>query len=483
MWTRLRAWCAAANTLSLKPAVSEPWRKSTVIGASFVSVLYVMSRVVWYVRDGALGFGYDTGIYRHIITGYWDKRGQGLPAFGFTHLTNALHSVGFSTDLILIGGYVASSLLLAGALYAFLKNTVNRRAALVGVFILTVSLTQIELYHWFYYRNLLAAALVLLAFAYRSRIVVGGICLGLVGIIHPLSLVPAGLALVASTSWDKKSVWQTAKVVFLTALISLGFNWAEWFRYLEPLWQYRGLATAAAASAPEFSGQFITVHQWLVWSWPYLIFAIPGIWLTRRSAASVWCLALFSAVGIVFQVLFYRRLIVWLDLAAIGGAAITIEHWWQQWRAARYVVSAAAVVSLVWAGQFTWRYQPAMTDIDWLALQQLNTLPPQSLIMTITSQYAPWLYGYTNQRIIAPGMLDENIWNQTQWEVFWTTRDSGERSRLLSHYPASPIYIFLTQDQQTFSLLFSNNSHFAPLTAQIWQFNNPNYPQEKNANQ
>ncbi len=482
MWTKLRAWCAAANTSFPEQSSGEAWCLSTISGALFVTLLYAVSRVFWYVRDGALGFGYDTGIYRHIIQGYWDDRGQHLQAFGFARITNVLRWTGISTDAILIGGYMVSAVLLVWAVYLVLQKQINRRAGLVGVFMVTVSLTQIEFYHWFYYRNLLAASLVLLAIAHRDRPWVSGLWLGLVGIIHPLSLVPIALAFGIWALCKKDRFTLILKMLGFAALITLIGNWSEWLLYVQPLWQYRGLASTAVMSAPEFNGQFITVRQWLGWSWPYLILAAPGVWLTRRVLAPLWWLAILAGLGIAAQVLFYRRLIVWLDLAAIISASAAIEYAWQRWRL-NWAVCMFGIIGLFYGSRALVHYKPAMSLVDWLSLQQLNTLPAKSLIMTITPQYAPWLYGYTTQRIIAPGMLDENIWNRARWELFWGTREPAERATLLSQYPAPHVYIFLTQSQSQFGLLLGADSNFVPLSSQVWQFNNPNYPQKKNINE
>lgn len=454
----------------------------TILGAFIVGILYSLSRVFWFVRYGVLGFGYDTGIYRHIINGYWEKRGQNLVPFGFARITNFFRWLGIPTDFILIGGYMLAAVLLGVAVYLVLKKNSNRRAGLIGVFLVATSLTQIEFYHWFYFRNLLAAGLVLLAIAYCDRPWLSGVLLGLVGIIHPISLVPIVCVLVVRMVRNKLFTVTVLQTLIVAGVITLIGNWSEWLLYLKPFWQYRGLTSKAITTSPEFSGQFISWQQWLRWSWPYVSIAIPGIWLARRTLALLWGLGLLAIVGVAVQVLFYRRLVVWLDLAAIIGAAIFVEYVWQRWRLAWIVAGLCGVGMIVYASMGLVRYAPAMSQLDWLVMQQLNSLPPQSLVMTITSQYAPWLYGYTNQRIIAPGMLDENVWNQAQWKVFWNTRELSERAKLLTYYPEPQLYIFLGHDQTQFGVLFDADPQFTPLSTQIWQYTNPGYPHNFDSN-
>lgn len=480
MWTALRAWYSAANTLYRKPEDAsrrEPWSLAVMTAAGVVGAFYILTRIFWWLRYGALGFGYDTGIYRHIIDGYWNNNGQTLPPLGFAWLSNCLHWLGFSTDTILLGGYLTGGLALAVAVFVILNQQVNRRAGLIGVFLLTISLTQIEFYHWFYYRNLWAAGLGLLVIAFGLRQSWwSGVWLGLIGIIHPVSTIPIGLALFIWLVFGVKNYRPAFKIFSIAALISLGCNWGEWLRYLEPVLLYRGLATAAAATSPEFSGQFITVVTWLGWSWPYLILALPGAWLARKRLAPLWALAVVAICGIGLQVLFFRRLIVWLDLAVLIGAAVYLEKMWpkQSWRGVMFLV---ALVGILLSGRTIANYQPAMSSVDWLSLLQLNQLPPNSLVLTVSSQYAPWLYGYTNQRIIAPGMLDENKWNQTQWNTFWFTKNQTERVNLLTQYQVPSLYIFLAQSQLVFGAVFSTDIQFKPVYSQVWQFNNPHYPQ------
>jgi hypothetical protein len=215
---------------------------------------------------------------------------------------------------------------------------------------------------------------------------------------------------------------------------------------------------------------------WLRWSWPYLILALPGAWLARKRLAPLWALAVVAICGITFQVLFFRRLIVWLDLAALIGAAVCLEKIWLK-QGRRGLIILAALVGVFWSGRAIVKYQPAMSLVDWLSLLQLNQLPPNSLVLTVSSQYAPWLYGYTNQRIIAPGMLDENKWNQAQWTTFWFTKDQTERANLLTQYQVPSLYIFLAQSQSAFGVVFSTDTQFKPVYSQVWQFNNSHYPQ------
>lgn len=480
MWTALRAWYSAANTLCHKPEDAprrEPWGLAVMTAAGAVGVFYVLTRIFWWLRYGALGFGYDTGIYRHIIAGYWKNSDSTLPPLGFARLSNGLHWLGFSTDAILLGGYVAGSLVLAVAVFVILNQQVNRRAGLIGVFLLTISITQIEFYHWFYFRNLWAAGLGLLVMAFGLRQSWwSGVWLGLIGIIHPVSTIPIGLALFFWLVFGVKNYRLAFKIFSIAALISFGCNWGEWLRYLEPLFLYRGLASAAATTSPEFNGQFITVVTWLHWSWPYLILALPGAWLARKRLTPLWVLAAVAICGIALQVLFFRRLIVWLDLAALVGAAVYLEKMWLK-QGRRGLIIFAALVGIFLSGRAIVKYQPAMSSVDWLSLLQLNQLPPNSLVLTVSSQYAPWLYGYTNQRIIAPGMLDENKWNQAQWTTFWFTKNQTERANLLTQYQVPSLYIFLAQSQSAFGVVFSNDIQFKPVYSQVWQFNNSHYPQ------
>lgn len=477
----LRKWFVAVSTWFRKPEQSEfleSWRPG-LIGLAVVGIfLHSVSRLWPYVRFGPLGFGYDTGIYRHLIEGYWTKRGGDLPNFGFTDITNVFKWLGFSTDTILIGGYVASSFLLGWAVYLVLKNHVSRLAGLWGLICLSLSFTQIEFYFWFYYRNLLAAALVMVSAAiWKKQPWWAGVCLGLVGVIHPISVVPIGLVFGCLILGGRDQRITLFKIAIPAIIITVGLNWGEWLRYVEPWLQYRGLATNAQVLSPEFSGQFISVGQWVQWSWIWFVLAVPGFWLARSRLWPVWGLGIVACIGVSVQVLFYRRLIVWLDLAILLAAAVTLARLWvlSRWAKCLIVISFAVLVSVVFVR--VWERTPAMSTFDWLSLQQLQSLPTQSFVLTVSPQYAPWLYGYTQQRIIAPGMLDENRWNREQWQTFWFTTSSTERASLMAQYQTSTIYIFLAQNQSFFAPLFASDPHFTPVTSQIWQFNLNNYPQ------
>ncbi len=86
--------------------------------------------------------------------------------------------------------------------------------------------------------------------------------------------------------------------------------------------------------------------------------------------------------------------------------------------------------------------KPLITESQLDLIKELQNTEPDAYAMSWSSEYSPWILGYSERKTIAPGLFDYNKWNLEQWNQFWSTQDKEETIELMSVYD-KPIYLFI----------------------------------------
>mgnify|MGYP001605187696 CR=1 FL=1 len=89
---------------------------------------------------------------------------------------------------------------------------------------------------------------------------------------------------------------------------------------------------------------------------------------------------------------------------------------------------------------FAYNQKPLITERELGEIRDLQNTEVNATVMTFSSSYGPWLYGFSKRNIIAPGLFEDK-WNNEQWNEFWFTKDQKARSKMLSQLPR-PLYVF-----------------------------------------
>jgi hypothetical protein len=223
----------------------------------------------------------------------------------------------------------------------------------------------------------------------------------------------------------------------------------------------------------ELTGQFLDLFFYIKIALFYLPFGFVGL---IKYASRKRILAIFAIVNlliILFGFVFYRRFIVFIDLIFIFFAAAFLEEYLPKIK--KFLIGKiiiflffAALAAQIFFYMYT--REPLISKDDFLSMKQLNKLPYESYIMTISTHYAPWLYGFTNKKIIAPGMFEANLWNEEEWKIFWLTENNFERIELLKRYKQPLIFIYLGERDMDFDLKISSNKHFEQINQNLWKF-------------
>ncbi len=115
----------------------------------------------------------------------------------------------------------------------------------------------------------------------------------------------------------------------------------------------------------------------------------------------------------------------------------------------------------------SWKLKPLIDGEEIEAIRSLQSIKGDFLAMSISSYYAPWIYGYSGMGTIAPGLFEYNKWDLEKWNRFWFTENPSVRRELLNEYDRT-IYIFVGKKDPDID--FSHDNAFTQIHPHIWKF-------------
>lgn len=425
-------------------------------------------------RFGDTAFGYDTGLYRRYMLDHANAMGEtAAPAFGFTRVTTPLLRIGVPIDIIAYGFYTALCLGIVALVYHYLAQIRDPWSGAIGSVLFATSLTWLDFVGWYYYRNLVALFLILLTFILLHRRSSAYIVpLIAIGVIHPISLLPIGFTLMVEVIINRRNrAWLVATgsaCVFTIFFI----QYRELLQYAPIVTNSLGRAPNLT-SMPELTGQFISPAAFLLYAIPHFIFGLIGLWRNRQALSHVFVLSVVAILLIAAQIILYRRLLVVIDLCLAIGAALFLRHWYETfpWPKIRAVLASTYIILLVARStMFVHGASPLVSLDEVVAMQSIRLGSSTSSLMALTPATTPWLAGFTPYQIIAPGMLDNNRWNETVWQEFWTTTSSDRRAELLSGYTSSSMAIFIGSNDHDIAATLLTDPRIRQRSSYLWDY-------------
>lgn len=443
----------------------------------FIFAVYFLPKWWLLFQYGDLAFGYDTGIYRHIINGYVARAFDlSLPPFGFTAFSTLLKWLGTSTDYIMFGWYSIFSIFIFVTWYIVVHNETNKKTALIATFLFAISVTQMEFYVWYYFRQYMALWFVLIAILFwQKRSVLLPLPLVLIGIIHPISLFPLIIFFIFLSIRKKEERIYLVRSLGISIAAIIFLNGFELYAYAKTAYvQLFGLEDRRVLQTSEMTGQFISFSSYVFrFGILYIPIALYGLYLFWRKYTVFLSFLIIQLFFVIFGIFFQNRYIVYLDIAIIFFAACALSVSLDEIKnkfILRFSGFLFIVAYMTGMAVYAMNYMPLISREDFSQIIALHQLPPASLVMTVSSQYAPWIYGYTEHVIVAPGMFEANLWSRTEWEIFWSTPDQEIRHELLSRYPGRFLYVYIgTIDMDIFHM-FSSDPRAEQLTSHIWKY-------------
>ena len=131
-----------------------------------------------------------------------------------------------------------------------------------------------------------------------------------------------------------------------------------------------------------------------------------GFWKKWRFAPALVLPTIGLFITSLFQLYFYRRLLIYLDLFLLIFAASFIAQIKNKILLTGYVI--ASLVYVVFFVKST--AYPQIDPGEFQEIKSLQTVSANSYLLVTDQAYMPWAYGYSNHKVIAPGFGENDIY-------------------------------------------------------------------------
>lgn len=444
-------------------------------------VFLFLTRVLPFFLYGHHPLGYDTGIYNFYITSPFVSfpnqpiKGLGLESIGSRILIDTLRVLDVSPAFILYGIYIASSLIIGVLIYLIVKEQFSKNAAFFSLFFYSVSMVQFTMYHAMLWKNMVALVF-FLSFVYffnknktKHNVLYAFLFALLTIFMHRTTAIMLllGLFVYLIVNFKKDGVRRSlmAQLLILSAIF-IFLNYALIQNVFPSVMYYFGGNEMGASSSfvPLGEGSFISLDQYLALSFIILPLALLSFCFLRTRQNILFYIFGTSASFVIFHLYFYKRVLIYFDimavmLAGIAFATIFQKFWYDS--IYRYAMVGLLIALLFIALQFAKNQQPMVTEMELQEIINLQNTKRNATVITLSSYYGPWIYGFSKRDTIAPGLFEDH-WNHEQWKKFWFTNNQEVRSNMLSRLPR-PLYIFEGKQSSSASLPKNCLENFSPL--------------------
>ncbi len=439
-------------------------KKLHIILFSLAILFIIILRIIPYIGND-IPIGYDAGIYKYAIdyglerNDSWIVTGPTMePAFLYLMEPFKLF---FNSDFILKWVFIAFIILLGFALHWCAKLYFGKNTALISLLFYSVSVVQFLTFTLIYFRNVIALSLMLFSIGFlkkyelskRKSYLYSFIALaGILGAMHRATFYIFGLSYFFYTlfvGWKEKCdfrkyftyVLYGIVIIAIALLFYIGRFWPAITTIIAPV-------AGAFVNTGESPGTFISFFEYQFSSLVYLPFALLGTFysIRKKQINFLFIWLIINAAIVLFQLFFFNRFLIHLDIillifAGLGANLVIQERKW----VGLGVIGVLLIASVYSITQESLKakYQ-IITEDDLSLIKELNNLTENnSIIMSYSSEYSPWILAYSNRTIIAPGLFDENKWNESEWNEFWGNTPEERTIELMSRYDAArPIYLY-----------------------------------------
>lgn len=400
----------------------------------------------------SIPLGYDPGFYKYTMELYYNALPQipeaELAAWvkrmsepGLFVLSDAMHILAGTSAMDHINYlFPFFGVLLIFPLFVVTIDLFGPRAGVIASLLYAVSYTQYSAFTMLYFKNVIGLMLLLLAIYALEKKKDGLMALmfAALGIFHRPEFLLFALILIPYFVLHRRRGIILA--VLGTALLIASFWIPRWEAYL-------GIVSGGIGGGTLFG--FDTYN--LV-SLAYLPFAAIGaVYLVaNRRLNSILFYFVITCIIVVFQLLFFNRFIIMLDLAVVILAAVGIDCSLLQKRGIWMVAGATAVLLvLVASGLPTVTeandVRPRIDEEQLRAVEWIRDNAESDAYVLATSSDAPWVLGWSERRVIAPGLFEWYIQSKEEWFSFFDSTDPQVAKEFLDVYD-SPVYVYCSKN-------------------------------------
>lgn len=395
-------------------------------------LLRLLPYLFWLVPTG-----YDAGIYLFLFKVFpqipeWQKLGFSPGLFWLSWL---LTKLGLTPESLLVPLQITAEVFLFGCLYWVVKKLIDKKTALLAVFLLTISAVQFRAFWYFYVKNVLALGLMILAlyFLSQKKPVKTLVFSFLTAIFHLPTFLMLFLIMVLSNL-------KTAGLAILLGGLAYLTNFQLGIKpFLQPL------LTISKGSSGSFYSLTIS---WLL-TLLYLPLAIYG--LKNKSKLKPFLIGLIVClVWVVMRLFFFNRFFITLNIFLIFWAAIGLKQlmdkYKQHWDLFQFYFAACIIFIVAFI------FKTGQPLINRQLLNEVKSFKAEenaSLLSTGKAD-AAWLLGWTEYPVIAWGYGGEDkYWDRQQWQRIFDPVGVEEKVKLFKLLP-QPVYVFLNETNLNF---------------------------------
>lgn len=415
----------------------------------FVPVLIlIVVRILPFISGGSFFLGYDCGLYKSLfeqnsfslLEGKMMETEWGREMYppGISFVVHPFFLMGLDSEFLVSFGLIFFDVLILIGLFVSVSEFFSRRTAFVSAFFYSASVIAFYSFYLCYYKNIVGIFLILMCcYLFRKgKFFWGSLVGGFLGGLHRPSFFLFGLGFFFYWLFNRRrEIFYSG--LFMLVLV-LGFYFDRFYEMIFSLISFMGENLVGELG----SGTFMSLKEAIFVSLPFIPFFFVGFIkrFRERKFDFFLFLTIFSLVIVVFNLFFYRRMIIFLSVffliyAAYGLVLVfdSFSFWW------RWVVVLFLVVScLVFVFDYAWGSSSLITEGEMEGILWISeNVPSDSLIFSVHRFYSPWLEGWSGHKVVAPGLFDYDIWNKSDWISFW----AGNFSRI-SEYEGEK-YIFL----------------------------------------
>jgi len=440
--------------------------------------IVILTRMILFIHYGEAPLGYDTGIYlKHFEDAFLEVKSSGVikTIYPVSFITDILYFFGWRTSYLLSVFYILLNIFTGLGIYVVSREYFDRRAAFFSFFIFSISFSQFLFFWWFYWRMMFAILFTLVSFYLiekKSWLLVP--VAGFMGAVHPLSLLPFGLAMILKFIFSKDRKFLLFSGIGIV-IVTFSVSFREIIGYFPYFINGHGFIQGYPDYlAQELTGQFVDFNIYRSFVLIYLPFAILGavkFFKDRRFSYLFFYFCInFSIIYLNF--IFHNRYIILFDLVAIILAGPVFSDFINKLSENRFgkIISTILILgSIASALFFVLKTEPLVKAEELKEIKSLSLKTEKNAyVMATSSYYSPWIYGYSGRKTIAPGLFEYDKWDLDKWRNFWFNSNLNLRYSLLNEYE-KPLYIFT--GEKSGQMDFSSDKAFSKISDKIWKYN------------
>lgn len=416
--------------------IVSPYRAPHHAYLFLILTLMILLRLIPIYFSPLPTYGYDFGFYLHALK-------QTSSALDWSSLSAALRGEYLNPLLAIINSFhppleQALSLLMfvssiaAGLAFYFYFRKSDPKAGILAVILMSLSITQAEVYTMFLLKTSLALPFLILSFKFlqEKKYPTLLLCAGAIAVLHRTTLIILLLSfggyLFYILAREKKFLLLSA-IGLAAAAALISFD-EQILRIISILFSYKNERV--------MRGIFLENHNLALTFLPYLLIAAPGlIRCVKRKEHLIWLvLVCLLIIWIILKLPFYRRLLLYLELTLVFFSS----YFWAGWLTKKKVMIGAIVSILLLTMihvKFVFAKKPLISEGE---IQEVKNFRKIGFILSTSAADVPWLLGYAeNNQVAGPGLF-ASPQTLEDWQMFW----SGENQKeFLSSYPR-PVYLY-----------------------------------------